>query len=160
MLRSDERTRLGARMRVHRLEPRGAPLSLAVDEPALVIVAEGRARVTGREQLLFPGDSTGAVAVATGRGQALTLDAGHGGATLLLVDRAIFARMLEDFPAVAPAFLAEVARELKWKNDLLREVSLAHAEGLPDEQLAAVLHSRRRRLKRRTGGPGVVRRAT
>src|SRR5262249_55483778 len=44
------------------------------------------------------------------------------------------------------AFVTELGRELKWRNDLLRDVVLARAERLPEAQIDAMLRRRRRRL--------------
>src|SRR5262249_264633 len=44
------------------------------------------------------------------------------------------------------AFVTELGRELKWRNDLLREVVLARAERLPEAQIESMLRRRRRRL--------------
>jgi hypothetical protein len=79
-------------------------------------------------------------------------------AVLALLDRAALDSLFADYPAIAPPWVTELARELKWRNDLLREVSLAHAERLPPAQLAAVLNRRKRRLERHRRSP--VRRAT
>jgi hypothetical protein len=81
-----------------------------------------------------------------------------GPVTVLLLDRPGLDALTAEFPAIVPPLLTEVARELRWKNNLLREVTIASAEGLSGAQLETVLGHRRRRLGRRHDG--LVRRAT
>jgi hypothetical protein len=69
------------------------------------------------------------------------------------LDHAGVESLLADYPAVAPPWVRALGRELKWRNDLLREVSLAYAEELPSAQLQAVLGRRRRRLQHHRRSP-------
>lgn len=158
-LRTDERVRIAERFRLTRLQA-GAAYSIRADAPELVLIAGGQAALAldgGAPVELFAGDVVGELEVAIGRGAGGALTAREP-TTLATLDRAGLESLFADFPAVAPPWVAQLARELKWRNDLLREISLAHAEGLPAPALEAVLRRRRRHLQRRRRSP--VRRAT
>jgi hypothetical protein len=130
--------------------PRGETLPLAADQPRLVVMVDGEATLEhgGGTTPLFAGASFGEIEVATGRGMAGRIVAER--PTLLaLLDPKSLEAIFSDFPAVAPPWLRELGRELKWRNDVIREVSLAYAEKLPPAQLEAVLARRRRRLLHR-----------
>lgn len=159
VLRDDERLRIAARIPLRRLEP-GATLTVAADAPALVIVVDGHADLAvdgGAPVPLFAGDMLGELDVLTGRGADERLTA-VAPTTVATLDRAAVDALLADFPAIAPTWVAELARELRWRNDLLRELSLAHAEGLPPAVLSSLLRRRRRNLQRHRRSP--LRRAT
>ena len=111
----------------------------------------------GAPTLLFAGDVVGELDVVIGRGADERLTAAAP-TTLAVLDRPALDALYVEFPAIAPPWVAELARELKWRNDLVREISLAHSKGLPPAALEAVLGRRRRHLQRRRRSP--VRRAT
>src|SRR5205823_3552553 len=117
----------------------------------LVIVTEGRlalADEAGTVESLYAGDSVGDVEVVAGRGRAFSLKAVEPSAIATL-DREALERLFEQFPLIAVSFVGELGRELKWRNDLLREVMLARAQGLRAERLARLLERRRLALRRR-----------
>jgi CRP-like cAMP-binding protein len=145
-LRADERVRIAGRFEKRDL---AAGESLTLDEPRLVIVVDGEATLErgGAPEPLFPGDTFGEVELATGHVIAGRLIA-DAPTQLALLDRAALDRILDEYPAVAVPWLRQLGRELKWRNDVLREVSLAFAEALPQAQLESVLEARRRRLAR------------
>jgi hypothetical protein len=140
-LRADERMRIAARFEEVKLE---AGQSWQ-PEARLTIVVEGEALFEGAP--LFPGDTFGEIDVATGNARAGELVA-QLPTVLATLDHAGLEAIFADFPAVAPPWLKELGRELKWRNDLLREISLAYAEKLPPERLEALLARRRHRLAR------------
>jgi CRP-like cAMP-binding protein len=158
-LRVDERLRAAEKFRVVEL-PVGGEHRIQADAPELVVVVHGRADLLverGAPLALFAGDVFGEQEIAVGRGSEEQLRALEP-TSLAVLDRAGLDALFEEFPALAPPWVAELARELKWRNDLLREVSLAHAENLPPKALEAVLKRRRANLQRRRASP--VRRAT
>jgi CRP-like cAMP-binding protein len=152
-LRPDERVRVAARMKRILLEP-GQSYAQSAEAPALVVVASGELSLQrGTETaLLFPGDSVGDAESLAGRGPAEVLTALEP-SILAVLDRAAIDGVLGDFPICARPWVAELGRELKWRNDLMREVLLARAQGWSQAQLSAVLRSRRRRLQRRRHHP-------
>ena len=159
VLRDDERLRIAERFRLQRLEP-GAKHAIGAQAPELAIVVDGQADLAvegGATMPLFAGDVLGELEVLIGRGAEESLTAVEP-TTIATLDRAAVDTLLADFPAIAPPWVADLARELRWRNDLMREVSLAHAEGLPPATLASVLRRRRRNLQRHRRSP--VRRAT
>ncbi len=140
-LRPDERLRVAARF---------TQVSLAAGErwdpgePRLVIVVDGEARLGGSLPL-FAGDRVGVVEIAAGQPTGAIV--AETATRLAYLDAAALDRVFADYPAVAPPWLRELGRELKWRNDLLREVSLAYAEKLPPAQVQALLSRRHRRLR-------------
>jgi hypothetical protein len=156
-LREDERVRIAQRFRRRELAPRGEVHSIDPAHPELVIVLEGEARLEPAGTPLFAGDVLGQVEVVIGQGNAGKVTAVEP-TILAVLDTVGLEALFADYPAIAPAWVAELARELKWRNDMLREVSLARAEGLPKRALEQVLERRKRRLARHRASP--VRRAT
>jgi hypothetical protein len=158
-LRADERVRIAERFRIVELA-RDQAYAVAADAPELLLLLDGEAAlaVDGAAPIeLFAGDVVGELEAAVGHGGDELITA-RTPTTLAALDGAAIAQLFTDYPAVAPPWVALLARELKWRNDLLREISLAHAEGLPGPALAAVLARRRRNLQRHRRSP--VRRAT
>jgi CRP-like cAMP-binding protein len=148
-LRADERVRIAERFTATRLVP-GERHQLRAEAPDIVLVLDGEAAFTlgdAAPVALFAGDVIGELDVVIGRGGGGELVA-RTPMTLATLDRAGIEQLFADFPAVAPRWVALLARELKWRNDQLREISLAHAEGLPAPALAALLARRRRNLQR------------
>ncbi len=147
-LRSDERVRIASRFLLHPLGP-GEELALSAEAPRLVIVVEGAATLERGDASspLFAGDTFGEMELATGRAIAGRIIADEP-ALLALLDRPALDGIFADYPAAALPWLKQLGRELKWRNDVLREISLAYAEKLPPSQLEAVLERRRYRLAR------------
>jgi len=158
-LRADERLRIAERFRRGELAA-GETLTIAADAPELVLVLSGQAELTvdgGAAVTLFAGDAFGELDVVIGKGPESALRAIEA-TRIARLDRAGLDALLAEFPAAAVPWVAELSRELKWRNDLIREASVAYAERLPPEQLEAVLRRRRRNLQRHRRSP--VRRAT
>jgi CRP-like cAMP-binding protein len=148
-LRPDERVRVERALVITPLAP-GQSFALDSASPRLVIVVDGSlelANETGGKGRLFPGDSLGDYEVVEGRGAAGLLTAREP-ATVATLDHASLEKLFEQLPILGVQFVAELGRELKWRNDLLREVCLARAEGLAEARLAGMLRRRRRTLRR------------
>ena len=149
-LRPDERARVARALTTTPLAP-GATFALDPLSPRLVIVVEGDLELTyegGGRGRLFPGDSLGDYEVVAGHGKAGTLRAREP-STVATLDHASLETLFEALPIIGVQFVAELGRELKWRNDLLREVYLARAEGLAPARLEGVLRRRRRTLRRK-----------
>jgi hypothetical protein len=159
-LRPDERVRIAQRFTTVQLTD-GESLDLVAEQPHFVVIVDGELELdgTGRARPLFAGDTLGEVELAAGRGRAGRLVA-RGPATVATLDRPALDSILAEWPAAAVPWLDLLGRELKWRNDLLREVSLAYAEGLPPARLESVLGRRRARLahhRRSTVGSALLR---
>jgi len=152
-LRVDERVRVAGQMKWVTLSA-GQQFALSGDAPPLVLVAAGELWVRrGAEvSVVFPGDMLGEVEVLAGRGAGETVEAREDSA-LAVLDRAAVETLLEEFPVIARPWVSELGRELKWRNDLLREILLARSQGWAAERLAGVLARRRRRLQRHRHHP-------
>lgn len=164
-LRPDERERAAAFFRVQDLET-GATLSWSADDPARMgLVLSGRIALTRAEIAGMPpveihlaqGDRFGELPLFAGiRG------AGQVRATqpsrLAILDEAGLHALGEQFPVLWLGIAAKLSRELKWKNDLLREIQEFDAQRVDATQLELFLESRRRRVARRR--TGVARSAT
>jgi CRP-like cAMP-binding protein len=117
----------------------------------MVVVIRGQVRleVAGSAgkltSTLEAGDRYGDVALLTGISAEASVTA-VGEAELATIDRAGLDAILAAFPAVAIPLAAELARELRTKNEVLRELLEVHAEGLSRAQLEAAVAERRRAL--------------
>jgi hypothetical protein len=150
-LREDERIRIASRFAIVVLQPTQSR-TISADAPEMIIVLEGEAslRTEGSETPvpLFETDVVGDLEIIAGAAPARSVTA-VAATTLAVLDRPALELLLDDFPAIAPPWIAELGRELKWRNDMLREVSLARAEGLPQQAMEAMLSRRRKRLQHR-----------
>ena len=124
-----------------------SPMLLAVASGELSLVREGTDRMT-----LFSGDSLGETEVLAGKPLQGVLTA-VSPATIATFDSTAIESITHDFPVVGLPWVTELARELRWRNDLLREVLLATGANLPPRQLRLLLRHRRARLKRRRQYP-------
>src|SRR5207245_110916 len=68
--------------------------------------------------------------------------------TLAALSGADLDALFAECPAIALSFVADLGLELRWRNDLLRDICLAQAAGLPPSMVAALLARSRRRLQR------------
>jgi hypothetical protein len=152
-LRDDERLRIAERFSVLTLAPNDQHV-IEGDSPQMVIILDGEAELfeEGRDVPvpLFESDVVGDLEIMAGRAPRRRI---VGPATLAVLDRTTLDGLLVDFPAIAPPWIAELGRELKWRNDMLREVSLARSEGLPKQAMEAMLSRRRKRLQHRRRSP-------
>jgi CRP-like cAMP-binding protein len=156
-LRPDEIARVAQRF--HREDiAQGAEIVLgeSVEEMRMAVVVRGRAALTATSASgghmhahLEPGDRYGDVALLTGHARKVTFHAEDEAVELALLDRAGLDAVLAEFPAVANPLAKELASELAVKNDHVRQIMELHAEGLPQDQLAAALAERRIALGRR-----------
>jgi len=151
-LRPDEKVRVARRIRVVPLQ---AGEKYALDRPMLIVIGGGELlliRREGERTSLYPGDSVGSAEVLAGRQVPGTLSAVKP-SLIGVVDESAAAAILEEFPIVAVAWVNELARELRWRNDLLREILLARSAKLPPLEMQLILRRRLARLKRRRQYP-------
>ena len=151
-LRPDEKVRVARRIRVVPLQ---AGEKYALDRPMLIVIGGGELlliRRKGERTSLYPGDSVGSAEVLAGRQVPGTLSAVKP-SLIGVVDESAAAAILEEFPIVAVAWVSELARELRWRNDLLREILLARSAKLPPLEMKLILRRRLARLKRRRQYP-------
>lgn len=117
----------------------------------MVVVVRGQVRldVVGSAgtlaSTLEAGDRYGDVALLTGITPEARVTATEA-AELATIDWAGLDAILAAFPAVAIPLAAELARELRTRNEVLRELLEVHAEGLSRAQLEAAVAERRRAL--------------
>jgi len=149
-LRPDEIGRIARRCERVALA-RGASHQLGPDCARLVIVVSGSVDLTVESlagevrSRMHPGDRFGDAALLTDSWRAAELRA-HQPAQLALLDRSALTAVLAEFPAVALPLAAELASELRQRNDQVREVLELGAAGLPPDQLAASIRHYRRTL--------------
>ena len=148
-LRKDEIGRIALRFETRDLAP-GESLGWEKDKERarMVVVVDGLARLSVTASAgtltsaLTPGDRYGDVHLLTGTLRPTTLTAEHA-TRVATLDRAGLDAILVDYPAVALPLAAELASELRSKNEVLRELLEVHAEGLPNAQLDAAVNARR-----------------
>ena len=143
-LREGERAHVVSRFQTHML---GDGTTMSLDSRMVVVVAGAvQYEQEGEDPVpLFVGDTYGEAEVVARRTRAATLRAREDSLVATLDADAIDA-LFAEIPAIALAFVTELGRELKWRNDLLRDVVLARAERLPEAQIESMLRRRRRRL--------------
>jgi CRP-like cAMP-binding protein len=130
---------------------RGASHRLGPDSARVVIVVSGTVDLSVESLVgevrsrMHAGDRFGDAALLTNGWRAAELRA-HQPAQLALLDRSALATVLAEFPAVALPLAAELASELRQRNDQVREVLELGAAGLPPDQLAASIRHYRRTL--------------
>lgn len=153
-LRPDERLR--ATTKFDRVElAEGQVLPLSPESPRWIVVAEGEvdlAREGSRPIRMFMGDHWGETEVLAGQGETGQVRA-RTAAVIATLDRTGLQALLAEFPVVAVPLLTFLSKELKWHNDLLREINLARAQGLRPDQLRTTLRARKWRVRRRTHSP-------
>ncbi len=154
-LRKDEVGRIAPRFSVSELAP-GATFRHGGESGTarMIVVVSGlvRLEVMGLSGMLSstlePGDRHGDVALLTGVAREARVTARED-TQLATLDRAGLDAILAEFPAVALPLAAELATELRVKNEVLREILELHAEPLSKEQRAAAVEDRRRALSQR-----------
>ena len=163
-LRPDERERALARFRLVELKE-GERLALPVSAPpSLGLVVDGqltlrRAELPGLapvETVLGPGDRWGELAIFAGLRVDVEATA-RCPSRLALLDPEGFREITREFPVVWLEVSRRLSSELKWKNDLLREIQEFDAWQLGPEALELFLIAKRRRLIRHR--VGLMRRA-
>jgi hypothetical protein len=159
-LRPDEIVRAAAMFRLHHLA-KGEELVLDQDDDTeMVLVVTGTCflELPDDHRRLHPGDRYGDLSLDTRELRPARFQAKLRPATLALLDRAGVERVMKEFPAVAVPLCEEIAADLRWKSDLVRDLEAIHQEGLADEQRRLALASRKRKLAGRRHG--VIRAAT
>jgi CRP-like cAMP-binding protein len=155
-LRKDEVGRLARHFQTARMTA-GETLSFGGGDVAsarMMVVTFGLVRldVTSSSgplaSTLEPGDRYGDVALLTGVAHEAKVTARRE-TQIATIDRAGMDAILAEFPSVALPLAAELARELRVKNQILRELLEIHAAQLSEEQLAAAIRGRRRALATR-----------
>lgn len=148
-LRPDERVRIAARLEMRTLGM-GEVFALPAEDAALLVVVRGEvslARENADVMPLFAGDRLGAAEALLGKGKGGVVTA-QLPTVLALMSARVLRTLLEEYPVIALRLVAELGGELRWRNDLLREVVLARSQRLPELQLEALLRGRRRNLAR------------
>ena len=154
-LRADEIARVAQRFACHDLaageivqvEPTvGAQRLVVVIEGHVAVAVESRGRTL--RSVLAPGDRHGDVALLAGLARRATLTA-NGPVRIATLDRAGLDSVLAEFPVIALALADEMAREVWFTNDLLRQLHEVWAERLSPDQRVAALEGRRDALQHR-----------
>jgi CRP-like cAMP-binding protein len=154
-LRADELARVARRFELRELAA-GDRLEhgAEVEAQRLVVVVSGRLALAvtapGRElsAVLVAGDRHGEVALLTGSARATRLLAQRR-STVALLDRAGLDAILADFPSVAQPLAIELSSELRFSNDVSRQLLEIWAEGLSPAQQLQALQGRRAAIQRR-----------
>jgi hypothetical protein len=159
-LRPDEIVRVAHLFELRPLGP-GEELVIAADDPVeMALVARGMVMLElgGDRRRLYSGDRYGDLSTDTRELRPARLRAARRPALIGLLHTAGLRQILAELPAVALPLCEEIAGELKWKNDLLRDLEIIHREGLADDQRKGALAGRQRKLARRR--VGVIRAAS
>jgi len=131
--------------------------------PRLVVVVRGELEVETRERAgtlrarMAPGDRFGTASLVTGELRPFSVVARRP-AAIAVLDRAAFAAVLAEFPAVALPLARELASEVAVRDDFLRQLLELHHAGLPDGELRAAI--REREAAQRERGARVTRSST
>jgi CRP-like cAMP-binding protein len=162
-LRPDEIGRIARHFEVIELEANTSRQFAAEPEQArLLVVVSGSVDAlvddpTGEVQVrMRPGDRYGDAMLFTGNPQPIRITA-RSPSVLGAIDRANFAQVLKEYPAVALPLSAELASELRARNDQVRQVAELRASGGNSKPIAMAVQRLRRVLVLRSTG---VRRPT
>lgn len=154
-LRPDELERAARRFRIVDLSP-GEKRTLAVETPECIVVLSGRVDVEASPIDGFPpsrerldrGDHVGVHALLAGRAFAGRFEAVTA-ARVALLDAQSYGELEGEFPVIAIPACTELANELAWRDDLLREVAAIRTHEHDQDERQAALAARRRRVARR-----------
>lgn len=154
-LRPDELARIARRFEGRTLGARET-FVLEADSRAqrLIVLVDGRARLEvearGRvlRSVMVPGDRHGDLALLANIARRATVIAEEP-TQLALLDLAGLEAVIAEFPAVALPLASELAGELSFANDLVRQLLELWAESLSPDQHAAAFEERRLSLERR-----------
>jgi len=158
-LRADERQHAAARFTRRTLVAGEHIVAGAGTPPCLGVIVRGRAVLThgalpGLAPVtvtLGPGDRWGELPVFSGvAAQPFELRA-ETATEIALLDLDRFRSLIAKFPILWIAVATRLSQEVKWRNDLLREIREFDATGPDAPSLALFLESKRRRVARRTG---------
>jgi len=158
-LRPDERERVARHFRIVELSTTQR-IDLPVTEPPRMgVVIQGsitmkRAELPGLpavEIRLGAGDHWGELAVFAEIPSGMEI-AAREPVVLALLDPPGFRAIVDEFPIIWVRIAALLSRELKWKNDLLREIQEFDVSKASDSELEMFVEAKRRRVARhRTG---------
>ena len=155
-LRPDEVGRIARRFEVIALEPGySREFRAEPDEARLLVVVSGLVDATiddpaGEVHVrMGPGDRYGDAMLFTGNPQRIFVTA-RGPCAIAAIDRANFAGLLEDYPAVALPLSAELASELRARNDQVRRVAELRMSGRRSKQVEIAVQRLRRVLALRS----------
>jgi CRP-like cAMP-binding protein len=154
-LRPDELARIAHRFECRRLQP-GEVLRVEPELGAqrLVVVVSGEvaleveARGRTLRSVLVAGDRFGDVGLLAKLARRSSFTARES-AEVALLDAAGLDAVIAEFPAIAPPLAEELATEVSFANDLVRQLLELWAEGLSPDQRTAALAERRAALERR-----------
>jgi CRP-like cAMP-binding protein len=154
-LRPDELARIAQRFELRRLAP-GEKLEVAPEaaDQRLVVVVHGEVALEveakGRtlKSVLVSGDRYGDVGLLAKLVRRSTFTAREP-AEVAVLDAAGLDAVIAEFPAIAPPLAEELASEVSFSNDLVRQLLELWAEGLSPDQRSAALAERRAALERR-----------
>jgi len=157
-LRPDEVARIARRFERRTLAA-GERHEVPADEPRLVVVIAGEVEVIAHHgnANMAAGDRFGTFSMVTGYARPFAL-AARKPAVIAVLDRAGYAAVLAEFPAIALPLAREIAGELALRDDFLRQLLELHGSGLPEAELQAAVAERRTALLRR--GARVTRSST
>ncbi len=154
-LRVDEVGRIARRFELRELKAdERIELSDDASSQRIAVVVHGQlallVRARGRElrSTLVAGDRHGEIALLAGSARPSSLTALEP-STVALLDRGGLDAILAEFPAVALPLATELASELSFAHDLVRQLLEVWAEGLSPDQHTAALDERRVSLERR-----------
>lgn len=158
-LRPDERERVARHFRILELPTTQRVDLPATEPPRMGVIVSGsltlkRAELPGLpavEIRLGAGDHWGELAVFAQIPSGMEI-AAREPSIVALLDHAGFKAIVAEFPIIWVRVAAQLSRELKWKNDLLREIQEFDAAKASDSELDMFLEAKRRRVARhRTG---------
>lgn len=162
-LRPDEIGRIARRFEVIELAANTSRQFAAQPEQArLIIVVSGSVNAsvddpTGEVQVrMRPGDRYGDAMLFTGNPRPIRITA-RSPSLLAAIDRANVEQLLKEYPAVALPLSAELASELRARDEQVRQVAELRTSGRNSKQIAAAVQRLRRVLVLRSAG---VRRPT
>lgn len=161
-LRPDEVGRIARRFEVvglaagqrHGDAASGARLAVVIRGEVDLEVSERGGTLRAR---MATGDRFGTFSLLTGQAAPFAVVA-HRPATLAILDRAGFAAVLDEFPAVALPLARELATEVGVRDDFLRQLLELHAANLPARELRAAIAERHATQQKR--GAHVTRSST
>jgi CRP-like cAMP-binding protein len=159
-LRPDELHRATRHWKIVELAP-GESRPLAASVPECAVVLSGKILVdatpidgcTPLRERLERGDHVGVHALLSGRAFNGTIEC-ETPARVALLDRPSYEALEDEFPVVAIPVCSTLAKELAWKDDLLREIASIRTEDLGEDERKVALEARRRRVARRLAHRG------
>ena len=157
-LRPDEISRIARRLEIVAVEPgHSREFSATPEQARLLVVASGIIDAiiddpTGEVHVrMRPGDRYGEATLLTCNPQRIQITA-RSQSEIALIDRVGFERLLSEFPVVALPLAAELASELRTRNDQVRQVAELRMSGRRLQQIERSIQRLRRVLVLRSAG--------